>query len=81
MKTKLIQLGLRAALLALPVAAQAQFTYTTNNGTITITGYTGSGSDVKISNSINGLPEVSILSCLWPLWLRFSLKDFLNLLV
>jgi len=29
-------------LLALPVAAQAQFTYVTNNGTITITGYTGS---------------------------------------
>ena len=26
----------------LPFAAQAQFTYTTNNGTITITGYTGS---------------------------------------
>ena len=27
--------------LALPAAVQAQFNYTTNNGTITITGYTG----------------------------------------
>ena len=26
----------------LPISAQAQFTFTTNNGVITITGYTGS---------------------------------------
>jgi Tfp pilus assembly pilus retraction ATPase PilT len=35
-------------LLALPAIVQAQFNYTTNNGTITITGYTGSGGDVTI---------------------------------
>ena len=31
------------------------YTYTTNNGTITITGYTGSGGDVTIPDTINGL--------------------------
>ncbi len=35
-------------LLALPEAVQAQFTFTTNNGAITITGYTGPGGDVTI---------------------------------
>ncbi len=33
-------------LFTLPAVAQAQFNYTTNNGTITITGYTGPGGDV-----------------------------------
>ena len=40
--------------------AQAQFTYTTNNGTVTITKYTGSGSIVNIPSTINGLPVTSI---------------------
>jgi Tfp pilus assembly pilus retraction ATPase PilT len=40
-------------LLALPSAVQAQFNYTTNNGTITITGYTGSGDAITIPNTIN----------------------------
>ena len=48
------------SLLALPIAAQAQFTYITNNGAITITGYTGSGGDVTIPATINGLPVTSI---------------------
>jgi len=47
-------------LLALSIAAQAQFTYTTNNGTITITGYTGPGGDVTIPATINGYPVTSI---------------------
>ena len=47
-------------LLALPVAVQAQFSYTTNNGTITITGYSGPGGDVTIPDTINGLPVTSI---------------------
>ena len=34
--------------------------YTTNNGTITITRYTGSGGDVTIPDTINGLPVTSI---------------------
>src|ERR1019366_359508 len=38
-------------LLALPAAVQAQFTYTTNNGTITITGYTGTGGAVTIPDT------------------------------
>jgi formylglycine-generating enzyme required for sulfatase activity len=36
------------------------YTYTTNNGTITITGYTGSGGAVTIPSTINGLPVTSI---------------------
>ena len=41
-------------------AAHAQFTYTTNNGAITITGYTGSGGAVTIPNMIDGLPVTDI---------------------
>ncbi len=47
-------------LLALPAAMQAQYTYTTNNGTITITEYTGIGGDVTIPATINGLPVTRI---------------------
>ena len=48
-------------LLMLPAAVQAQdFTYTTNNGAITITGYTGPGGAVTIPDMINGLPVTSI---------------------
>ena len=47
-------------LLELPVVAQAGFTYTTDNGTITITGYTGPGGAVSIPSAINGLPVTGI---------------------
>jgi len=47
-------------LLTLPAAVQAQFTYTTNNGAITITGYTGPGGAVTIPSTINGLPVTGI---------------------
>jgi hypothetical protein len=47
-------------LLALPAAVHAQFTFTTNNGAITITGYIGSNSLVVIPSSTNGLPVTSI---------------------
>jgi len=46
--------------LAVPVSLNAQYTYTTNNGTITITGYTGPGGTVVIPDTIDGLPVVSI---------------------
>ena len=39
---------------------QAQFHYTTNNGTITITGYTGPGGLVIVPSTINGLPVTVI---------------------
>jgi hypothetical protein len=45
---------------ALPSAVEAQFTFTTNNGTITITRYTGYDGDVAIPNTINGLLVASI---------------------
>ena len=47
-------------LLALPVATQAQFTFTTNNGAITIIGYTGSGGNVTIPSATNGYPVTTI---------------------
>jgi alpha-tubulin suppressor-like RCC1 family protein len=40
--------------------AQAPFFYTTNNGSITITGYTGPGGALAIPETINGLPVTSI---------------------
>jgi hypothetical protein len=40
---------------------QAQdYTYTTNNGTITLTAYAGPGGEVEIPNAMNGLPVISI---------------------
>ena len=47
-------------LLTLPAVVQAQFNYTTNNGTITITGYTGPGGAVAIPDTIDGLPVTRI---------------------
>src|SRR5438477_3565762 len=58
-------------LLALPAAVQAQYTYATNNGTITITGYTGSGGAVTIPSSINSFPVTSIGD--WAFYYRTSL--------
>jgi len=62
MKTKLSRSLILTCLLsaALPAAVQAQFNYTTTNGAITITGYTGSGGAVIIPATINGLPVTSI---------------------
>ena len=47
--------------LLLPAAVQAlDYDYRTNNGTITITGYTGSGGAVTIPSTIDDLPVTSI---------------------
>lgn len=47
---------------ALPVALQAQFFYSTNNGVVTVTGYGGPGGVVTIPATVGGLPIVSIAS-------------------
>lgn len=47
-------------LLTLPATLQAQFNYTTNNGTVTIWGYTGPGGDVTIPATLDGLPVTAI---------------------
>ena len=52
--------GMLLLLLALPTAVQAQFTFTTNNGAITITRYTGPGGAVRIPSMTNGLPVTGI---------------------
>src|SRR5262245_48446343 len=46
--------------LLLPSLAQAQFNYTTNQGMVTITGYTGTNGIVTIPSTIVGLPVASI---------------------
>jgi hypothetical protein len=46
--------------LVLPAALQAQFDYSTNNGTITINRYTGPGGPLVIPETIDGLPVTSI---------------------
>jgi hypothetical protein len=43
-----------------PALVQAQFMHITNNGTITITGYTGSSGEVTIPGTIGGLPVTRI---------------------
>jgi hypothetical protein len=43
-----------------PMAVQGQFNYITNNGAITITGYTGPGGAVNIPDQIGGLPVTTI---------------------
>ena len=57
MKTKrnLVQTCLLAAALLSPAVVRAQFTFTTNNGAITITGYTG--------NSVTNIGNNAFESC------------------
>lgn len=43
-----------------PAALHAQFAYTTNNGNLTITGYSGPGGALAIPGAIDGLPVTSI---------------------
>ena len=50
----------RLAKVGNPVSVSPDYTYTTNNGAITITSYTGSGSDVNIPAFINSLPVTGI---------------------
>ena len=47
-------------LLTLPAVVQAQFRFVTNNGAITITGYTGPGGAVVIPSRTNGYPVTII---------------------
>jgi len=51
---------LAAGLLFLSGAVQAQYTYTTNNSAITITGYTGPGDVLAIPGVLTGLPVTTI---------------------
>jgi len=53
-------------LLGLPAIVQAQFTYTTNNGAITIDGYTGTSGNVIFPDTINGYPVTGIVG-----WFNF----------
>jgi hypothetical protein len=50
-------------LLPLPTAVQAQFTFTTNNGNITIIQYTGSGGSVTITSGVTSIGPSAFASC------------------
>ena len=58
--SKIARLLLPLLLLTFSTAAQAQFTYSTYNNQITITGYSGTGGAVTIPSTINGLPVSKI---------------------
>ena len=60
MKTGIQNLIIALMWLALPMFVQAQFTFTTNSGAITITHYTGTGGAVVIPAMTNGYPVTSI---------------------
>jgi hypothetical protein len=47
-------------LLVMPLVAQAQFIFTTNNGAITITGYNGPGGTVVVPETIDGYTVTGI---------------------
>ena len=70
MKTKLnlLAMFLGAMLAALPDIVNAQFAYTTNNGSITITKFTGGSSVVVIPGSTNGFPVTSIGNSAFEEW-------------
>ena len=59
-KGALIKAGILVFVFALAGAAPAQFTYTTNSGVITITGYTGSPTRLNVPGTINGYPVALI---------------------
>src|SRR5260221_3890831 len=57
---KRILLLLPTLILCTSIDVQAQFTFTTNNGTLTITAYTGTTDPIVIPDITNGLPVISI---------------------
>jgi hypothetical protein len=74
MKAKTLILFLALAGL-LPLVSNAQLTYTTNNGAITITGYTGSPTNIVIPASTNGYPVTKIATK------AFSGSGLLNVII
>ena len=60
MKTQIQNLLVVLAIIGLVQSVGAQFTFTTNNGAITIAKYTGSARVVTIPDTTNGWPVVSI---------------------
>ncbi len=63
-------------LLVLPGVVQAQFSFTTNNGSITITGYTGTNGTVTIPDTTNGYPVTSIGA-----WAFFECNSLTNVTI
>src|ERR1019366_340661 len=60
METRFEKLLSLLLLLTLPAVVEAQWSYTTNNGSITITQYSCSDASVTIPDTIDGLPVTSI---------------------
>ena len=62
MKKEIIGLAVVMWMFAGANAWALDYTYTNSSGKVTITGYTGSGGDIVIPETIEGLPVVSISS-------------------
>lgn len=60
MNVKILKLILALLCILLPLVSRAQFNFTTNNGSITITRYTGPGPVIDIPPATNGLPVTGI---------------------
>ncbi|HEY5298318.1 MAG TPA: leucine-rich repeat protein [Verrucomicrobiae bacterium] len=76
MKTLIPNLFLALAWLALPTLVSAQFSFTTNNGAITITGYnTAAGLNMVIPAATNGFPVTGIGN------LAFQFKSITNVTI
>jgi autotransporter-associated beta strand protein len=63
-------LTLNAGMTATAAAQSGDFTYTTSNGAVTITGYTGAGGAVEIPAQIDGMPVTAIGMDGW--WFRWE---------
>ncbi len=56
----ILKAALLGLLLAVPPMVMGQFTYTTTDGKVTITGYSDSGGNVDIPDTLDGQPVVAI---------------------
>jgi len=73
MRRTILRPAVFACFVLLAASAQAQFNYVTNSGTITITGYTGSGGNVTIPSTTNGLAVTGIgTNAFYECWLLTS---------
>ena len=57
---KEVQLAFLVCLALLPEAVNAQFTFTTSESGVIVTGHTGSSRVVKIPETINNLPVIAV---------------------
>jgi hypothetical protein len=60
MKSNFLRCVMLFLILAVPATVRGQFSFSTNNGTLTITAYSGSGGAVAIPSTTNGYPVTAL---------------------